>query len=327
MRTGKKRTLQHELIALVEGAREMCVISSFLLSSRKLEKAMLAAAARGVRIYVMTASEQRLLSDPTNEFDQQRLDEHKDMLFALAGHVLVRSFAGFHAKCLLVDPGTEPRGVLLTGNVIEEALQRSQDLGIVLGADEVQGAFAALRHGFWEMARFELRAGGQVAGVSPQGAVLSADPAPMVSNSPLSVSLDQALLDVLEEPAGDVMAASFRWDLSHPVTTRLVELAEQGVRVTVLARPDVGPSQESLAALASAGALVLGTERMHAKILLTPRAGVVHTANYARYATEVGHESLELGVRCHDERLAAVRKIADGWATMASSAVDGPAIR
>ena len=99
-------------------------MSSFLLADKGVEDALLATAKRGVRVYVLLASEARLGKEESEgEFDKKVLELHKQMLTRLGGHVLFRSAPHFHAKVVVVDPEKSPAGILLTAVASARALR------------------------------------------------------------------------------------------------------------------------------------------------------------------------------------------------------------
>src|SRR5690349_16914516 len=51
--SGKARAMADAVVALLEQAREKSIVSSFLLADTAIQDAMLRAAARGVRVYVL----------------------------------------------------------------------------------------------------------------------------------------------------------------------------------------------------------------------------------------------------------------------------------
>ena len=147
--SGRNRLLAQEVISMIDAAKDKVVLVSFLFADRDIEDALLRAFGRGVRVYVLIASEARLgREEPDGEFDKRVLDEHKSMLNRLAGYVLFRSAAHFHAKAVVIDPEHSPQGVLLTCNLTKEALERNEEMAVKLTASEVMGVTSYLK---WAM--------------------------------------------------------------------------------------------------------------------------------------------------------------------------------
>src|SRR5262245_33788150 len=82
------------------------------------ERALIEAAKRGVRVYLLVATEARLDKEIRSDdsFGIKTVEEHKRLLDRLAGWVYVRSAEHFHAKFVVADPKSRPHGVLLTAN-------------------------------------------------------------------------------------------------------------------------------------------------------------------------------------------------------------------
>ncbi|MEN8217622.1 MAG: phospholipase D-like domain-containing protein [Pseudomonadota bacterium] len=142
--SGENRRCIQDIITAIDHAQDTVMLMSFLMADEALEDALMNAAKRGVRVYVLLAAENRLEKEPAAdaEFDQKVLAQHKTMLDRLAGQVLVRSAPNFHAKLVLIDTQA---GFLLTANLTKEALQRNEELAVVLTPPEIQSAFTYLR--------------------------------------------------------------------------------------------------------------------------------------------------------------------------------------
>ena len=133
------------------------MLSSFLLADKELADAIQRAAERGVRVYVLLASEAHLgRKEPEKEFNKSCLEQHKSMLNRLAGYALFRSAPHFHAKVVVIDPDTASAGILLTANLTTEALERNEELGVELSSAEVIEVSGYLKWAMWESAEHEL---------------------------------------------------------------------------------------------------------------------------------------------------------------------------
>ncbi len=79
---GKNRIFEREISKAIEKAKELVVICSFLIQETEITNALLKASKKGVRIYLLTASEQRLNKDQgkESETENDRIDEHKKLL-------------------------------------------------------------------------------------------------------------------------------------------------------------------------------------------------------------------------------------------------------
>jgi cardiolipin synthase len=314
--SGRERIAANAVITLLQQAAETVVVSSFLLADKDIEDALLATAKRGVRVYVLLASEARLgKEDSEGEFDKKVLELHKQMLTRLGGHVLFRSAPHFHAKVVVVDPETSPAGILLTANLTTEALERNEELAIVLTSQEVVEATAYAKWAMWESAEHELvDPKDRFKAVKPLGKV----PHPglssaLVATTPKTTTVRDEALRLINGARSRIVVSSFGWDAEHEVVRRLAARAREGVDITVLAR--VRPSSmPALLALAEAGAKVVGFKWLHAKAIWTDsRQAMVMSANLQADGLDHG---FEFGVRLSgsraDEVLARLTRWAEG---------------
>lgn len=313
LESGRERVAANGVISLLQQATAKVVVSSFLLADKGIEDALLAAAKRGVRVYVLLASEARLGREETEgEFDKKVFEQHMTMLGRLGGHVLFRSASHFHAKVVIVDPETRPAGMLLTANLTSEALERNEELALTLTRDEVAEVVAHVKWAMWEAAEHELvDPKDRFKAVRPLGKV--SHPAPTVSvvatTSAAHTIRDEALR-LLASASSQIVVSSFGWDKDHEVVRRLCDRARAGVDVTVLAR--VRPSSMSaLLALAEAGAKVVGFKWLHAKaIWVDTQQALVMSANLQADGLDHG---FELGVRLAGSRAGEVFERLTRW--------------
>ncbi|MBK9032049.1 MAG: phosphatidylserine/phosphatidylglycerophosphate/cardiolipin synthase family protein [Myxococcales bacterium] len=302
------------IVAAIEAARATVVVGSFLMSSPELEKALLGAANRGVRVYVLVAAEARLLKEPKedSEFDQRMIKQHKEMLDRLAGWVLIRTAGDWHAKVVLVDQGPAGQGFLLTANLTAEALSRNEELVVELTAGERAELREVVRWGLWGAADHEVVEPGKLTAVQ----AVSEVPKPVLTGGAVGTlreagSLGRAMLDVIASARSELMVASFGWDVQHPVVAALCARARAGVAVTVLARARPA-CRSALIELARAGARVLIFEWLHAKAIWSDAGtAIVASANLEPQGLDRG---VELGVVFADERHAELRDVLRGWA-------------
>ena len=309
--SGPHRTVAARVVDLLGRATELAVVSTFLLADRAVEEALLAAAGRGVRVYVMLASEARLgQEERAGEFDRRVVAEHKALLLRLAGHVLVRSASFFHAKVLVIDPHSNPQGLLLTANLTREALERNEELAVDLTAQEAREAASLLGWGMWELAEHELiEPGGRFRAVRAQER-LSPPAVELLATTPEHSSLVSKVLAIIDGARSRIVVASFGWDEDHRVVRRLAERAREGLDVVILARKRT-TSMPALVYLSEAGAKVSGFRWLHAKAIWSDRGeALVMSANLQRFGLD---EGFELGVELKAQRATELRERLDSW--------------
>lgn len=314
---GERRALAR-IVSTIASARTTIVAGAFLFSSPELEAALMDAARRGVRVYLLVASENRLLKEPKadSEFDQDRFEEHKQLLDRLAGWVFIRTAADWHAKIVLVDDGPEGSGFLLTANLTAEALSRNEELVVELGRREQEQAREVARWVLWSAAQHEVVEPGKLRAVSPvAGVAKPAVEGPLVATLQDGGSLRRAILDVIASSQQELIVASYGWDSSHPAVAALCSRARAGCKVTVLARARPA-SMPALLELAQAGARVLIFRWLHAKAVWSDAGrAVVTTANLEPQGLDRG---IELGVVLDDERATELHGVLQGWAARAA---------
>jgi cardiolipin synthase len=312
--SGRERVAADAVIALLQQALEKTVVSSFLLADKGIEDALLATAKRGVRVYVLLASEARLgKEDREGEFDKKVLELHKEMLARLGGHVLFRSAPHFHAKVVLVDPETRPAGILLTANLTTEALERNEELAVVLSSQEVKEATAYARWAMWESAEHELvDPKDRFKAVKPLGKVhLPGPTSDVVATTQSASGIRDEALRLINAARSRIVVSSFGWDADHEVVRRLAARARGGVEVAVLARVRAS-AMPALLMLAEAGAKVVGFKWLHAKAIWTDTdQALVMSANLQADGLDHG---FELGVRLTGSRAAELHARLERWA-------------
>jgi len=309
--SGKQRRCIQDIITAIDEAQDTVMLMSFLMADDKLEDALMNAAKRGVRVYVLLASENKLEKEPDAEFDKQTLAQHKKMLDRLAGQVLVRSAPNFHAKLVLIDTqAPNPKGFLLTANLTKEALERNEELAVVLTHSEIQSAFAYLRWAFWEGAEHELIEKQRLSPVKPLQKVDNPEIAQDFLATKPDNSLEPVLKQIINHAKQELIVSSYGWEFNHAIVELLLERILAGLHVTLLAR--IRPkTMESLVDLAEAGAQVLGFPWLHAKALCNDVGEtVVMSANLERQSFE---QSMEFGVFLQDERASALKHILQTW--------------
>lgn len=315
--SGRSREMANSVVSLLSQARDKAVLSSFLLADKGIEDSIFEAAKRGVRVYVLLASEARLgREEGEGEFDKHVLDQHKAMLARLGGHVLFRSAPHFHAKLVVIDPETRPAGLLLTANLTTEALERNEELAVKLTSDEVIEVTGYLKWAMWEFAEHELiDPSDRLKATRPLGKVPHpAFGAAIVATTSETCDIRAEALRLMEIARSRIVVSSFGWDEDHSVVKRLCARAREGLNVTVLAR--IRPSSmPALLALADAGATVLGFRWLHAKaIWIDSGQSLVMSANLQRDGLDQG---FELGLRFSDGRSKELLERLEGWCAAA----------
>lgn len=284
--------LEDRLVELVDGAEQLVCLCTFLFALPCLDEALRRAAQRGVRVYVLTASGNRLDAElrVDDEFGAKTRREHAALLDRLAGRVLVRSADHFHAKFVLVDPHTAPRGLLFTCNLTREAIRRNTELAVELVPRAARALFGHFCHAFWEQAEHTLLEPGRLVPVEPARRFDPPVPDKQVHvTAPGRTHLRDVVLRIIQRARSQLIIACFGWD--HPDVISAIEARlAAGVTVTLLVRPRPAVIP-ALVRLEQAGAAILGHRWLHAKALWSPEGGsLVMTANLAVHGLDSGFE-------------------------------------
>jgi cardiolipin synthase len=306
--------LRGVLVNVIEGARDVVIASSFLFADAVLEEALLKAAKRGVRVYLLVSSEARLEREARSDsaFDQKTLDDHKRLLNELAGWVYVRSAEHFHAKFVVADPKTNPRGVLSTANLTKDALARNHELGVWLNPAEVAALYELFSWAFWEAAQRELLAAGSLLPVKAAERV----PLPRPSGGIAATAgerrdLRATVLSTIRSATRSLVVASFGLG-DGEVIDALIDKARRGAEVTLLVRHPRPALLDALRRLAQANVEVLGAgSYLHAKaILADDQRALVMTANLEAHGLDQG---FEVGVALEGEDAKALSRVLGAW--------------
>lgn len=293
-RTGPEGRFREALIEALDRAAEVALLSSFLLADDLLAEAMLRAAKRGVRVYVLTASEQRIgkVVREDEVFEQMMADKHEKLLESLAGKVLLRSAEHIHAKFLVTDPQSPAKALawLSTAN-FNKALEDNIELGVALDAAGAAAMAACFQWAFWCEAERELRGERRLIEIRPNYPARPPRPDDdaVVATLRDSTRLRDRVVDLINGARDEILAASYGLAADHIAVRALVAAAQRGVRVTVLTRPRPAVAA-AIAVLAKAGVCVLAHDKLHAKALVVDGEALVMSANLEAGGLDRGFE-------------------------------------
>lgn len=299
---------------MVRRAEEMVCVSSFLIQQSQMTAALLEAAERGVKVFVLTAREDDLkkADDDLVDFERERIKDHIALLDQCAGRVLVRTSQSFHAKYVLTDPCfASASGIMMTCNATVDPMSGSNiEVALSLTSREVQSFFAHFIRGFWTMADHELLEPGELVGVRKE-IPASVDLGHL--HLPVTVgeicSLQNQVLALIRSAEKDLVLTAWSFD-DGPVHAAVMDACRRGVTVTILTRPSLR-NTTTLKDCAQAGARIFGHPRLHAKCVVADgRTGLVMTANMTALGLETGFET---AVPLEGETLEVVMKIVEDW--------------
>ncbi|KXS43920.1 MAG: CDP-diacylglycerol--serine O-phosphatidyltransferase [Methanolobus sp. T82-4] len=322
---GKDKLLLKEIISLINSAKEQICLASFLISDAELVDALLKAAEKGVDIYLLTASEAKLESEPAedNEFEKKTTEEHKKLLGKLVGKVLVRTAHHLHTKFVIVDPNSDkPCGFILTSNLTTEALIRNPEIGVKIYGNEVKDLFQQFCTGFWNESERELLEAGKlsVVGETMRGYVPESFTSSYICYTTSRMStIQENIIKLINDSKGELWACAFGFQQDNKVMETLVNASKQGRKVTVLARPRPHiSSRDALLDIVQNGGNVYGLDWLHAKCIVAMVNGkytaVVMTANIEDRSMVTGFET---GILLDGKEAENLKDLMEYWMTQA----------
>lgn len=310
----KEKELLNHLIGMVDEAKEIVCISTFLIQKSGLTDALLRAAERDVRVYLLTAQKEDLIkaSDELSEWETMLIEEHKDILDSFAGNVLVRTAPHFHAKFILVDPKFHSsKGLVMTCNATVDAMcGKNMEIAATLTSDEITSHFSQFISGFWKEANHELLKKGELAAVKDVDFKMSFGNITHPATCSNEYSLKDAIVKIIDNTHEKLIITGWSFDKDHEVARALLSAVRRGVKVNIYTKPNYR-NTEALIDLLKSGAEIVGHERYHAKLIISDEDnGLVTTSNYTKKGLDEGFEvSVTLGAK--DVRL--VQGVIENW--------------
>jgi cardiolipin synthase len=315
-RTGPEGLFRNALVQSLNDASEVALVCSFLLADKSLAAAILDAAQRGVRVYVLTASEHRVTKAPADDdqFEQRMVEEHKQLLAQLAGKVVLRSAEHLHAKFLVVDPGNphKAHAWLSTAN-FNKALVDSIELGVKLLGNDARALAEHFQWAFWCETQHELQGKNRLSSVNPMQPAAPPKPASdtVIATLKDSWHLRQCVVGMIQAARQEILVSSYGIAADHAAMDALVQAAQRGVQVTLLTRPRpaVAPAVARLASIP--GTSILAHDKLHAKALVVDGKVLVMSANLETHGLDSG---FEVGVLLSPQPSSLVEMTLRDWA-------------
>lgn len=309
---GPKRLLHRRLITAIDSAQEVILMASFLFADHELADALERAATRGVRVYMLNASEHRLrtLDDGEERFDQKMAEEHKALLDRLVGKVLLRSAEHFHAKFLVTDPHMQGRRAWISTANFNKALHDGIELALEFEGDEATALAGWFNYAFWLEAERELVGKGRLNTVATPPAEPQTPPACAIKvTSGKHRDLRDSVLRLIAGAQRSIIVSSYGLEKDHATTAGLIAAIQRGVSVIIATRPRPAV-KDACEALAAAGATIVAHEKLHAKAVCADDEAILMTANLATDGLDSG---FEVGVTLAGEQAMALRAILGNW--------------
>ncbi len=317
----KGGSLKSMVLEIIRESEEILAICSFLISDGDLLKAILEASDRGVRVYIITASKDRIAKDTSEEetWQKQMQMEHEKMLNSLCSKTLLRD-AQVHAKFIVSDPKSEQkRGILSTANFTTEAFLHPE-LGIVLNDSQIIELFSIFSAAWWGLGKREL--------LQPNLLSDARDILPSVSNEITNItknlkefvvtypnrttSLRKEIKRLFQDSTESIFIAIYGLSDDDSTFKSLVSsVGKKDVRLLVRPRPKTTPIIDDLKLK---GAEVRGLDFLHAKVICTRTErgieALLMTANLEKISLQDG---FEVGIKLRGKAAKDILKVLYHW--------------
>ncbi len=321
--SGPKKVLVQEILAALKRAKSVVCVSTFVLQQSEITDELLALSKKGVRVYLLTASDNQLEKEDfeMTDFDRKVIPQHKMLLESFAGSILVRTANHFHAKFILIDPNAmDSQGFLLTANLTRGALfedvafqghqfQCNFELAVRLSRQQIRGVFQQFLYGFWHEAKHELFEKEKLSGVgnAPHSIELTDQAVQRTVGD--ERSLKNSILNIIDEATSYIILSAWSFDLDHEVAEKLLKKAQEGVKITIMTRNRNIPA---LAELVKHDAKIYGHERLHGKFIISDgNQGLLLTANFTHLGLDEGFEA---GIKLSQPQINLLLDLHQQWA-------------
>lgn len=309
-----KEALVKYLTNMVNQATDLICLSSYMIQKSDLTNALLSAAKRGVRVYILTAGEEELerLDTDIDDVEKEKVEGYKILLNTMAGQVLIRTAKHFHAKFLIVDTKTEKRkGVMMTCNATVDAMTgRNLEVAITLNSSEIVSFFAQFTRAFWLEAKHELMTAGKLDDIleHPKSIFFQQVTHPATLSGYLT--LQERVKSLIETAEKTVIVTGWSFGANHPILESLAKASERGVTVKVFTRIAFG-NTESLIALVTKWVTVQGHDRYHAKmVIVDSNKALLMTSNFTEKGLDSGFET---GIELQADEIQILSAIINQW--------------
>ncbi len=322
--SGKDEKLLDVLKFSIDNAKDMICITSYIFSEPDIKDCLLNASKRGVRVYMLTASNKHLKNQPDedDDFNKKMYLEMDNLFKELQGKVKIRTSENFHTKFLLIDPlSSEHRqGYLLTcnfdkkgirGRVINNVFRVNPEICIRLSNTEVITFFNQFCYGFWIESTEESKTDGFLpirARLKKQYYLKD-----VLLNSRDHHTLEQALINLITKNLGKITICTYLIKSNNKVYKEILNQLKKGREITVLTRPKDN-NMPALLDLIKEGARVYGHDDIHAKAILiesdTNVMGIVMTANIENISFDTSFES---GKLLNEEEATSILNVINNW--------------
>jgi len=314
---GKNRIFEREIASAIDKANDLIVICSFLIQETDITNALLKAAKKGVRIYILTASEQRLAKDQgkENETENERIEDHKKLISKLKTKCFIRTARHFHAKYVLIDPKNEScTGYLSSANFTQHALANNVEIGIKLDGKQIKELFNTFCQVFWYEAEHESLSRESLRSVKKLSEKVFKTPeVNAIFTTKLGKGFKKTLEEKIQNTKGSIHICTYSISHSTSLFDLLIKQLNSGRKLYVYTRPRK-KDLEALEQLSKKGAIIKGHNLLHMKGLFIEdkdkTVGMIFTGNLTKESFE---GSYDVGIILSDNQNKKIFPIIKSW--------------
>ena len=311
--SGEQKILFSKIINAIDKAKEFICLQSFLIQDSALIDSLLKAVERKVKVFVLSSAEARLKDRIEEETGFIKVNYIQLIDKKLKNHFVHRAAENFHAKYILIDPKTNPKGFICTNNFTENGFAKNPELAVELSKEQSEELFKIFVYHFWEYSSDEQTATTEFEKVKPANKFSLSKLNNILLTSPNSElnTLNDALNKAVKNAKKSISFSTFQLDKNTELIKTILEKSKQGIEVTLFCRPTERQFNEQLKELLEAGVQIYFHSLIHAKsLLIDENIGFVFTANLTDNGLENG---LEVGIKLNEQQTADLNKIQINW--------------
>ncbi len=310
-----QRTIHQKCIDLIKDATEFICISSFLFENNtELCRELYNVSKKGIRIYLLLASQVLLDKIKDDIEDHENLKSHIQFLNeAGQGFMFIHS-GEVHSKFILIDPKSEhSQGILLTANITKRALEKNNEIGIELDSHQVKELHRQFLYGFYgekttEYKFNKITKSAKLEPISPVAINLKKgkDIIWTTNQSKLiAESIDEFLETIDKE---EILISCWNVVLDNNISKQILDKINDKSKILLPRRPK---NYDAISQFLEKGASIRCNSLQHAKFIMTNNMALLFSSNLESQGLEKGFES---GIILRDKKeIENLRKIFNHW--------------
>lgn len=312
--SGENGVLFKKILNAIENAQSMICMQSFLIQDTLVIDALITAVEkRQVKVYVLSSAEARLQDKIEEEQDFIKENYIRLLDTKFKNHFIHRSAANFHAKYIIFDPSTSPKGFICTNNFTENGFAKNPELAVELNTEQCQELFKVFVYHFWEYSTDEQVSTNEFEKVKPANKFTLPILENILLTSPNKIynTLNKELLKAINLAKESISFSTFQLNISTEIIKSIIDKANNKIQVTLFCRLNEKLFNEQLKTLLDAGVNIFFHHLIHAKSLIVDKTeAYIFTSNF----TEAGlSEGLEVGIKLNKSQSIDLVKIHSCW--------------